>query len=115
MIYDLFLWGLVLIIILKSWNYKKLSHGLIAVFIAISFHGKVSSIFAYGHLLDVPQAELDAHPRAYHVDRDGFLTEEAIEMAKGSKELLEAYSAIFGARLRYSLGNSVHHINLPHV
>ena len=114
-IYDLFLWGLVLIIILKRWNYKKLSHGLIALFIAISFHGKVSSIFAYGHLWVVPLAELDAYTRAYHVDGDGFLTKEAIEMAKGSDELLEAYSAIFGARLPYSVGNNIHHINLPHV
>ena len=35
-------------------NYRKLSHGLIAVFVVISFHGKVSSIFAYGHLRQVP-------------------------------------------------------------
>lgn len=114
-IYDLFLWGLVLIIILKSWNYKKLSHGLIAALIAISFHGKVSSIFAYGHLRDVALAELDAHSRAYHVNQDGFLTEEAIEIAKGDGKLLEAYSAILGARLRYSLGNNANHINFPHV
>jgi len=114
-IYDLFLWGLVLIIILKSWDYKKVSHGLIALFIAISFHGKVSSIFAYGHLLDVPLAELEAHPRGYYVDEDGFLTEDAIEIAKGEGKLLEAYSAIFGARLRYSLGNNTNHINFPHV
>ena len=106
---------MVLIIILKSWNYKKLSHGLIALFIAVSFHGKVSSIFAYGHLLDVPLAELEAHPRGYYVDEDGFLTEDAIEIAKGEGKLLEAYSAIFGARLRYSSGNNTNHINFPHV
>jgi hypothetical protein len=114
-IYDLFLWGLVLMIILKKWDYKKLSHGLVAIFLVISFHGKVSSIFAYGHVLKVPLSELTAHPRAYYVDKHGFLSEEAIELAKGNGKLLEAYSAIFGARLRYSLGNNTNYINFPHV
>ena len=113
--YDLFLWGLILIIILKKWNYRKLSHGLIAVFVVISFHGKVSSIFAYGHLRQVPLVELSNHPRDYYVDKHGFLTNEAVEIAKGDGKLLEAYSAIFGARLKYSLGNNRNHINFPHV
>jgi hypothetical protein len=114
-IYDLFLWGLVLMIILKKWNYKKLSHGLVALFLVISFHGKVSSIFAYGLILKVPLSELTAYPRAYYVDKHGFLSGEAIEMAKGNGKLLEAYSAIFGARLPYSLGNNQSHINYRHV
>lgn len=117
-LYDLFLWGLVLIIILKKWNYKKLSHGLMAVFLVFSFHGKVSSIFAYGHVLKVPLSNLTAHPRAYYVDQRGFLSKEAIELADTGGErwhyLLEAYSAIFGARLRYSSAYK-HHINFPHV
>jgi hypothetical protein len=117
-IYDLFLWGLVLIIILKKWNYQKLSHGLIAIFLVISFHGKVSSIFAYGQNLEVPLSNLTAHPRAYYVDQHGFLSKEAIELANSGGErrykLLEAYSAIFGARLRYS-SDYIHHINFPHV
>jgi len=117
-IYDLFLWGLVLIIILKKWNYQKLSHGLIAIFLVISFHGKVSSIFAYGQNLEVPLSNLTAHPRAYYVDQHGFLSKEAIELADSGGErrhlLLEAYSAIFGARLRYSSDHK-HHINFEHV
>ena len=117
-IYDLFLWGLTLIIILKKWNYKKLLHGLIALFLVISFHGKVSSIFAYGHVLKVPLSKLTEHPRAYYVDQNGFLKKEAINLAHSGGDrwyaLLEAYSAIFGARLRYSSAY-IHHISYPHV
>ena len=114
-IYDLFLWGLVLQIILQKWNYKKLSHGLISLFLVISFHGKVSSIFAYGPLLDVPLSDLTLHPRAYYVDHLGFLSKEALELAEGNEKKLEAYSAIFGARLRYLPGSNRNHINFSHV
>ena len=114
-IYDLFLWGLVLMIILKKWDYKRLTHSLLAIFLVISFHGKVSSIFAYGTITKVSISELALHPRAYYVDKHGFLSKEAIELAKGNGKLLEAYSAIFGARLPYSLGNNQRHINFRHV
>ena len=114
-VYDLFLWGLFLIIILKKWNHKKLSHGLFALFLVVSFHGKVSSIFAYGHILNVPLSELTAQPRAYYVDEYGFLSKEAVELAKGDEKQLEAYSAVFGARLRYSPGKNRSHINFPHI
>ena len=115
-VYDLFLWGLILMIILKEWDYTKLSHGLVAIFLIISFHGKASSIFSYGiPTIKVPLSELSLHPRAYFVDQEGFLSKEAINLANGNGGMLEAYSAIFGARLRYSIGNNQRHINFPHV
>lgn len=99
--FDLVLWSLLSAFFLDVFSRRSL-WGWAFILLAFSFFGfQFSGLYRYPEMLAIRMETFD-NLKEPPVDENRFLSEELVEKSGGDIKVLEAYSALFNARLHYS-------------
>ncbi len=111
--FDLALWVLIGLLVSKAFSMKSSFVWWISLASIFLFKVQLTELFKYPEMFSVNVSELE-ELRPSALDGQRFLTDAVKDLAKGDEKKLEAYSALFNGRLRFSPDYKTHR-NFYHV